>query len=178
MRLGGEEFTRALMRHVATLRPEISSSDAADRDLRSSRSNCERAKVRLTSVDETSVYDAVSGLEFTVTRKEFNAVCSELFDRCISVVGGVLSDANCDVGDIDRVVLIGGATRMPELKARLAAKFGAEVCCHCPATPSLNLTIRTEFAETLQRRASRRSRCPRSCYTSGAPVRGRPGVGT
>lgn len=60
-----------------------------------------------------------------VRRSEFEVACGELFERAMVPVTRLLDDLDMAPSDIDEVVLVGGTTRIPQVKARLREYFGA-----------------------------------------------------
>ncbi len=84
----------------------------------------ERAKVELSSATQTQVNlpfitaDA-SGpkhLNTTLARSKFEQLTADLVERCRGPVEAALSDAKVTTDDIDEVILVGGATRMPAIQ--------------------------------------------------------------
>ena len=84
----------------------------------------EKAKVELSNVVQTSVNlpfitaDA-SGpkhLEYTLTRAKFEELTADLTERTIKPFQNAIADAKLDVAQIDEVILVGGATRMPAIQ--------------------------------------------------------------
>ncbi|MFC6870212.1 molecular chaperone DnaK [Haloechinothrix salitolerans] len=82
----------------------------------------EKAKVELSSSSTTNInlpYITVDAdknplfLDETLTRAEFERITSDLLDRTRGPFRSVLDDAGIAASDIDHVVLVGGATRMP-----------------------------------------------------------------
>jgi molecular chaperone DnaK len=81
----------------------------------------EKAKIELSSASESQInlpYITLgeSGplhLEERLTRAEFQKMTSDLIDRCREPFNAVIRDGNISVGQIDQVILVGGATRMP-----------------------------------------------------------------
>ena len=63
-----------------------------------------------------------SGLKL-ITRADFHSMCADLFDRVMRPVNKVLSDQMMQPKDVDDVVLVGGAVRMPRIPELLAAKL-------------------------------------------------------
>ncbi len=57
--------------------------------------------------------------EVTISRAEFENGCQELFQRAMEPVGRVLEAYGFDVDDIDEAVLVGGASRIPLIRAEL-----------------------------------------------------------
>ncbi|KAE8655556.1 Heat shock 70 kDa protein 17 [Hibiscus syriacus] len=62
----------------------------------------------------------------TVTREKFEELCTDLWDRSLVPVKEVLKHSGLQADDIYAVELIGGATRVPKLQAKLQEYFGRE----------------------------------------------------
>ncbi|BFI40486.1 hypoxia up-regulated 1 [Marchantia polymorpha subsp. ruderalis] len=60
----------------------------------------------------------------TITRKKFEELCSDLWERALNPLKDVLADAGLKVEDVNAVELIGGATRVPKLQAVLSDFLG------------------------------------------------------
>ena len=81
----------------------------------------EKAKVELSSLQETTVNlpfitatsDGPLHLDLTLTRSKFQELTSDLLDSCRGPFEQAIRDAGLDKNDIDRVILVGGSTRMP-----------------------------------------------------------------
>ncbi|MBB5156641.1 molecular chaperone DnaK [Saccharopolyspora phatthalungensis] len=82
----------------------------------------EKAKIELSSSSQTSInlpYITVDSdknplfLDETLSRAEFERITADLLERCRKPFNNALRDAGIKVGDINHVVLVGGATRMP-----------------------------------------------------------------
>ncbi|RMD61579.1 molecular chaperone DnaK, partial [Candidatus Parcubacteria bacterium] len=85
----------------------------------------ERAKCELSSAAQTQISlpfitaDATGPkhLNMTLTRATFEALTHDLVERCLGPVKQALADAKITEKDIDEVILVGGATRMPAVQA-------------------------------------------------------------
>ncbi|WP_009948953.1 Hsp70 family protein, partial [Saccharopolyspora erythraea] len=86
------------------------------------REAAEKAKVELSASSQTSInlpYITVDAdknplfLDQTLSRAEFQRITSDLLERCRKPFNNAIRDAGIKVGDINHVVLVGGATRMP-----------------------------------------------------------------
>jgi molecular chaperone DnaK len=86
------------------------------------RENAERAKIELSSSQQTSInlpYITVDAdknplfLDETLTRAEFQRITADLLERTKAPFQNVIKDAGIKLSQIDHVVLVGGATRMP-----------------------------------------------------------------
>jgi len=93
----------------------------------------EKAKCELSTVGETTIslpfitadQHGPKHLEMRLTRAKFEELTADLTERCIGPFRQALSDAGLSPEDIDEVILVGGATRMPciqELVRRLTNK--------------------------------------------------------
>jgi len=134
--LGGDDFDDALINHVAD---EFKKSNGIDlredtMALQRLQEACEKAKKELSSVPQTDINlpfitaDA-SGpkhLQVPVTRAKFEEMIDDLIDRCRKPVLQALKDAKLKPSDIDEVVLVGGSTRVPKVRAVVTDIFGKE----------------------------------------------------
>ena len=95
---------------------------------------CEKAKCELSGTPQTNINlpfvtaDA-SGpkhLNLTVSRAKLEELIEPLLERCRKPCVQCLSDAGLKATDIDEVILVGGATRMPSVQAVVKEIFGQE----------------------------------------------------
>ena len=92
----------------------------------------ERAKCELSSVTHTrlSLPDFVRAatgshhLDMALTRTQFETLTTPLGDRCAALVQQALTQAQMSPDDIDEVLLVGGASRMPMIPHRLKELLG------------------------------------------------------
>jgi len=81
----------------------------------------EKAKIELSSVMETNVSlpfitadaNGPKHLETKLTRAKFEQITSDLTDRCKKPMEKALADSGYKISEINEVILVGGATRMP-----------------------------------------------------------------
>lgn len=123
--LGGDDFDEALAKHAfETWQLARALSPAGQANLLAAS---RAAKEALTD-NETATIKVNWGCGFDssvdVSRERFYELTRPLVDRTISAVKKTLRDAKLKVGDIDGVVLVGGATRTPQVRAALEAHFG------------------------------------------------------
>jgi molecular chaperone HscA len=123
--LGGDDFDHALAEHwLASLGIETLDSGSAKHMLAAAR----EAKETLSDA-ESGTFEAVLGgdaVSLTLDRTTFEGLIAETVNRTLSICGRVLADANLAAGDIAGVVLVGGATRVPLVRRRVADLFGRE----------------------------------------------------
>jgi molecular chaperone DnaK len=86
------------------------------------REAAEKAKIELSSSSSATInlpYITVDAdknplfLDETLSRAEFQRITADLLDRCRAPFRNVIKDAGISIGQINHVVLVGGATRMP-----------------------------------------------------------------
>ncbi|NOY91147.1 MAG: Hsp70 family protein [Deltaproteobacteria bacterium] len=120
-RLGGEDFALALAALAsAQLKAKLGHAPTADTSLARLREAAERAKCRLTEDEETDlalpaleVGGAAHDVALSFSRPEVEVAWAPLIERCRHPILRALSDAGARAADIDEVILVGGATRMP-----------------------------------------------------------------
>jgi molecular chaperone DnaK len=67
-----------------------------------------------------------AGVDAELSREEFEGMTSELFDETINATDELFERSEFSVGDVDKVLLIGGATRMPQVRNGVEEYFGME----------------------------------------------------
>ena len=101
--------------------------------MRRLKTACERAKRTLSSGSTASIeIDSLfEGVDFftSITRAKFEALCMNLFQKCLDPVQKVLTDAKMSKSQVDDIVLVGGSTRIPKVQSLLSDFFnGKELC--------------------------------------------------
>ena len=121
--LGGDDFDRALA-SWGLARAGLTAE--TPRDKQAVLSAARTAKEALTEAKETEFHAALSTgtLQVSVDRDSFDAATRPLVERTVGVMRKVLRDARVDKDDVQGVVLVGGATRMPSVRAAVQAHFG------------------------------------------------------
>ena len=148
-RLGGEEFDAALAAHVADTVARLEGHDLRREPQTAARLKeaAERVKRRLSDAETArlALPQAALGegrraeVELEVTRAEVEALWAPLLARMSGPIQRALRDARLRPEQIDEVLLVGGATRMPCV-ARLAAQiFGRLPLRHLPPDEAVAL---------------------------------------
>ena len=91
--------------------------------------DAERAKKTLSLREKAPMRVAHAGQQVRVelTRERFEAITAHLLDRTLQLAGEMLMEAvHKGYEGFDKLILVGGATRMPQVRARLATEFGVE----------------------------------------------------
>jgi molecular chaperone DnaK len=121
--LGGDDWDERIVNWIAEeFKKDYSIDLRQDRQaLQRLREAAEKAKIELSSVMETEINlpyitaDA-SGpkhLQMKLSRAKFEQLSEDLVERLRRPFNAALKDANLNPADVDEVVLVGGATRMP-----------------------------------------------------------------
>ena len=123
--LGGDDYDRALgavMCAQAGIEP-VSSQDKAALQMAA-----RRAKEALSNAEVTQVRAVMAGQEvqFEVTRSQFEAATADLTARTLAAVRKALRDARLDKDEVQGVVMVGGSTRMPQVRRAVGALFGRD----------------------------------------------------
>jgi len=124
--LGGDDFDQLLAQRILDLLP---SKQGADDPyvLQAVRSAAEGLKMHLSENDDASLELDLGdhgNVELTVTRAEFEGAIAPLVQRTLDCVKSAARDAELELDQIDDVVLVGGSTRVPLVRARLEALIG------------------------------------------------------
>jgi len=134
--LGGEDFDNRMVKHFVDEFKKKHKKDISGnkRALRRLRTSCEKAKRTLSSSTQASIeIDSLfEGIDFytSITRARFEELCADLFKKTVEPVEKALLDTKTlEKKDIHDVVLVGGSTRIPKVKALLKDYFnGKELC--------------------------------------------------
>jgi molecular chaperone HscA len=125
--LGGDDFDEAI---VAAFLAKLNQD--ADHQPHETRRHllmaARRLRESLTDQQEAQVATGLKGelSEMRLSRTEFESLAQPLVQRTLDCAERALLDANLTHADIEGVVLVGGATRMPIVQERVKASFGQE----------------------------------------------------
>jgi Fe-S protein assembly chaperone HscA len=127
--LGGDDIDRAV---VDWLLAEMPDALKLDRHVwNSARMAAEDAKQRLTDVAEADVVVELPGhsIRKHLTRIALEDIAAPFIARTLKRCELAIADAKLKPGEIDAVVLVGGSTRMPAVRRRVAEMFHREPLC-------------------------------------------------
>jgi molecular chaperone HscA len=122
--LGGDDFDQAIATHWRT---GHRLADAGGGDTRRLLAAARQVKERLSSAPDADVTVTLSygqKLHLHLTRAEFEQLTAPLVQRTLGPTRKALRDAKLAAADVDGVVLVGGATRMPHLQRAVEEAFG------------------------------------------------------
>jgi molecular chaperone DnaK len=131
--LGGDDFDNLLVRWlVENFQSQENIDLSSDRmAIQRLREAAEKAKIELSSLISTSINlpfiaaDETSPkhLELELTRAKFEELTRELVEKTLEPVQQSLKDSELQPNDIDRVVLVGGSTRIPAVQELISRFF-------------------------------------------------------
>ncbi len=124
--LGGDDFDRAIVGHwIAEAGLDSASFLSDKRKGQSMRLLAESAKHFLGTND--LFQGTLDGMDLRLSRADFESMILPLVDRTIDSCRQALRDAQLVPADVDHVVMVGGSTRVPLVKAAVADFFGKPV---------------------------------------------------
>ena len=135
-RLGGDDFDQRIIDWIADkFKAENGIDVKNDRMvLQRLKEAAEKAKIELSGMASTEINlpyltaTASGPVHFstTLTRAKFNELTADLVDATMGPTRQVISDAGISVGQIDKVLLVGGSTRIPAVQEAVKKFVGKE----------------------------------------------------
>ncbi len=134
--LGGDDFDERIMNYIADAFQKENGIDLRkDRmALQRLKEAAEKAKIELSGAMNTNINlpfitaDATGPkhLDMTLTRAKFDELTADLVEKTIGPMQNALRDAGLNVNDIDKVILVGGSTRIPAVQDAVKKITGKE----------------------------------------------------
>lgn len=134
--LGGDDWDQKVMDLMVA---EFRKSDGIDLSkdkmaLQRLREAAEKAKIELSSMSETSISlpfitadsSGPKHLEMTLTRARFEEITRSLLERVVGPTRRALNDSGLTREEISKILLVGGATRMPMVQKKIVELLGKE----------------------------------------------------
>src|SRR5881409_2200311 len=134
--LGGDNLDQRVMDWIIA---EFKKTDTIDLSkermaLQRLKEAAEKAKMELSTVMETDInlpfvtadQTGPKHLNLKLTRAKFESLVDDILQRTVGPTKQALTDAGLDPSKIDEVVLVGGSTRIPKVKAIVKELFGKE----------------------------------------------------
>ena len=123
--LGGDDYDLALGEFVLSQAGLKAQSDA---DKAALLGSARAAKEALSSTESTTFTAKLEAAQVRVEvrREQFEAVSEKLTARTMAAVRKALRDARLQPGELKGIVLVGGATRMPQIRRAVGQFFGRE----------------------------------------------------
>ena len=135
-RLGGDDFDQRIIDYIAE---DFKAQNGIDlrqdkMALQRLKEAAEKAKIELSSSTQTLINlpfitaDATGPkhIDMTLTRAKFNELTHDLVERTIDIMKEALKSGNVSLNDIDKVILVGGSTRIPAVQEAVKNFTGKE----------------------------------------------------
>jgi molecular chaperone DnaK len=132
--LGGDDFDNEIVRWlISTFRKQDNVDLLRDKmALQRLREAAEKAKIELSSMLSTTINlpfiaadeNGPKHLEVELTRAQFEGMVAHLVQSTLEPVQKALKDADCSPNNIDKILLVGGSTRIPAVQRAIEEFFG------------------------------------------------------
>jgi molecular chaperone HscA len=121
--LGGDDFDQRLFCHITQ---QAGVAPLSDEDTATLMVKARQAKEQLSTNEETTVEAILKSgeiVQVTISAKTFAEITQPLVSKTMNAVRKAMRDADVSVEDVDGVVLVGGATRMPNIRRAVSDYF-------------------------------------------------------
>ena len=131
-KLGGDDFDKKIIDYIVEDIKDEHDVDLSDNKMALQRikEEAEKAKKTLSSATSTDIslpfITAELNYETTLTRAKFESLISDLVESTLDPVRKALKDAKLKASDIDKVILVGGSTRIPMVQELVKKELGKE----------------------------------------------------
>ena len=135
-RLGGDDFDERIVNYLVDEFKKENGIDLSKDKMAMQRIKdaAEKAKKDLSSMTTTQISlpfiaqndDGPVHLDMNLTKAKFEDLCRDLFDSTLEPVRKALKDAKLKASDIDKVILVGGSTRIPYIQELVKKELGQE----------------------------------------------------
>ena len=135
-RLGGDDFDKRI---IDLLIEEFKAKEGIDLSkdklaMQRLKEAAEKAKIDLSAVTKTTINlpfitadaNGPKHLEYSLTRAKFDSITQDLVERTVVAVNKALKDSKLSLSEIDKVVLVGGSTRIPAVVNEVKKVTGKE----------------------------------------------------
>jgi molecular chaperone HscA len=124
--LGGDDFDHRI---ADWLRQQLALAAPSAGETRMMLARARSAKEALSSAPVTKIalkLDDGRSVSFDLSREQFELLTGDLVSRSMAPVRRALRDAGVAADEVDGVVMVGGSTRMPQVRAAVRKLFGQE----------------------------------------------------
>jgi molecular chaperone DnaK len=135
-RLGGDDFDQRIINWmVSSFKAETGIDLSSDKmAMQRLKEAAEKSKIELSGVTTSAINlpfitaDATGPkhLDLTLTRAKFNELTADLVDKTMGPVRTALSDSGLSIGEIDKVLMVGGSSRIPAVQDAVKSLIGKE----------------------------------------------------
>ncbi|MCL2592712.1 MAG: molecular chaperone DnaK [Defluviitaleaceae bacterium] len=135
-KLGGDDFDERIMEYITA---EFKKSDGIDLNkdnmaMQRVRDAAEKAKKELSTVTTSNInlpfitmnQDGPKHLDITLTRAKFDELTADLVEKTLEPVRNAMKDAGVSANDLNKVLLVGGSTRIPAVAEAVKKITGKE----------------------------------------------------
>jgi len=136
-RLGGTDMDLAIVEHIVSEFKALEGIDISKDKMAMQRvrESAEKAKIELSTTMSTDINlpfisanaEGPKHLSLSITRAKLEELVKPIVERCRSPVKQALSDAGLKPEDVDKVILVGGPTRMPIVQALVEGIVGKKL---------------------------------------------------
>lgn len=134
--LGGDDFDHAVMNWMVEEFKKSNGIDLSQDKMSAQRliEAAEKAKIELSSMTSTNINlpfitaDATGPkhLDLTLTRAKFDELTADLVEATIEPTRKAMTDAGLSVSEIDKIILVGGSSRIPAVQEAIRKYLGKE----------------------------------------------------
>ena len=135
-KLGGDDFDNKLVDYILEEIEKEHKTNLKDEKMAMQRIKdaAEKAKKDLSGVSTTAISlpflaqgpDGVINFECNLTRAKFEELTNDLVEKTLEPVRKALKDAKLKASDLDKVLLVGGSTRIPKVQEVVKRELGKE----------------------------------------------------
>lgn len=135
-RLGGDDFDKRIIDWmVSSFKTETGIDLSSDKmAMQRLKEAAEKAKIELSGVTTSSInlpfitadQTGPKHLDLTLTRAKFDELTSDLVEATMGPVRSALSDSGLQIGQIDKVLMVGGSSRIPAVQEAVKKLIGKE----------------------------------------------------
>ena len=135
-RLGGDDFDKRIIDWmVQSFKTETGIDLSTDKmAMQRLKESAEKAKIELSGVTTSSInlpfitadQTGPKHLDLTLTRAKFNELTSDLVESTMGPVRSALSDSGLEISQIDKVLMVGGSSRIPAVQEAVQKLIGKE----------------------------------------------------
>lgn len=125
--LGGDDLDRAIAERMLAERKRDGLADTVDEAaVKAALALARHMKEQLSDRDQTSGRLEIAGMPsfHALTKAEFDAMADALVERTLGIARNVLADAGMTAAEVQGVVLVGGSTRVPLVRTKVAGMIG------------------------------------------------------
>ena len=140
--LGGEDFDNKLLKFLIKKFKEQNPDIDINNDkviLQRIKEAAEKAKIELSSTTKSTIYlpfiatdknNKSINFEYELTRNTYESLINDLIDKTLLPCKNCLKDSGFEKENIDEIILVGGMTRVPKIRKKIAEFFGKKPNTH------------------------------------------------